>query len=131
MVGERSGEWKTGKTAMTQLKALVVIGCTLFLGTLGESLAADDATPSVDLDRQQESPAPVGPNQAAVPSAKSNDESVGDDATPTGAQRQAASAEDEKDEKDAQPTPTAPAEELFTPSEEISEDLAVPFPVDI
>ena len=120
--------------AMTQLRALVVIGFALFAATLGESLAVEDATPSVDLDRQQESPAPVSPSQTAVPSAKANDEPVGD-AAPTAAQRQATAAadetEDEEDEKDAQPTPTAPAEELFTPSEEISEDLAVPFPVDI
>lgn len=119
---------------MTQLKALVVIGFALFAGALGEGLAAADATPAADQDRQQESPAPVGPSQTAVRSAEASDEPVSDDATPTAAQRQATAAADEaedQDEKDAQPTPTAPAEELFTPSEEISEDLAVPFPVDI
>ena len=60
---------------------------------------------------------PTGAATPAEEPAQSPDSAPGDEAAP------------ERDEAQSQERLAAP--EIFTPSEEISEDIAVPFPVDI
>ena len=49
----------------------------------------------------------------------------------TRSQAQDENQDDGDEDVDADENAAMPTEEVFTPSEEISEDLAVPFPVDI
>ena len=49
----------------------------------------------------------------------------------TQSQAQDQNQDDGDEDVDADENAAKPTEEVFTPSEEISEDLAVPFPVDI
>ena len=90
---------------MRNVRPALALAAALSLGTAAAGEAESPTAP------------PTGAATPAEEPAQSHDSAPSDEATP------------ERNEPQSQERLAAP--EIFTPSEEISEDIAVPFPVDI